>query len=493
LTYLFCFVTKRAKLFLADFLTDEKRSLSEKGLIATVYGTLAADVPDAYARLEQQLAEQSHPDAAVEARIVLAKKQASIGAALLVMGRTEKVWPLLKHQSDPTLRSFLIEWLGPVGVGAKLLLAQLKCEKEDSIKRAILLCLGEYGLDRLTLAERESYLPHLLELYRDATDPGTHGTAEWLLRQWGTQEKIKEIDNSLSTGKVEGQRQWYINRQGQLMVIIHGPMEYPMGTRPFELVGRPPKVAGKNWDMEALHPQRIVRSFAISSKEVTTQEFLRFRIHHEYRKETSPSSDCPANEVSWFDAAEYCNWLSKQDGLPEEEWCYLPSTTGKFESGMQMAPAYLQRTGYRLPTEAEWEFACRAESETSWSHGQSRELLMKYAWFDGNSFGRNQVVGMLRPNDFGLFDMHGNVYEWCQNLRKEYQYGKLEIDAADTAEVIETKLMGGIQERIDFYRTLRGGSFEHVALEVRSASRTWNLPHAQNPEGGFRPVRTVNP
>ena len=135
---------------LADFLVDEKRSVSERGLIASVYGTYAADVPDAYARLEKQLDEKSDPDASVEAKIALAKKQASIGVALLVMGKGEKVWPLLKHRPDPTLRSYLIERLGPGGVDPKVLTARLEEEKEVSVKRAILLSLGEFGLDRLS-------------------------------------------------------------------------------------------------------------------------------------------------------------------------------------------------------------------------------------------------------------------------------------------------------------------------------------------------------
>src|SRR5262249_29524409 len=108
---------------LADLLVDEKRSVSERGLIATVYGTYAADVPDAYAGLEKGLTETSGPDATPKAKVDLAKRQASIGVALVVMGRGEKVWPLLKHSPDPTMRSFLIDRMGPGGVDAKVLTA----------------------------------------------------------------------------------------------------------------------------------------------------------------------------------------------------------------------------------------------------------------------------------------------------------------------------------------------------------------------------------
>ena len=135
---------------LATFLVDEKRSISERGLIATVYGTYSAHPPDAYARLEKQLNEKCDPDASVDAKIALAKRQANLGVALLVMGRGEKVWPLFEHRPDPTVRSYLMDRAGPSGVDAKVLTSRLDEKMEVSARRAILLSLGEYGPDRLS-------------------------------------------------------------------------------------------------------------------------------------------------------------------------------------------------------------------------------------------------------------------------------------------------------------------------------------------------------
>src|SRR5439155_18493130 len=132
--------------------------------------------------------------------------------------------------------------------------------------------------------------------------------------------------------------------------------------------------------------------------------------HNQMRR--CPDPDCPVLGVTWYDAAEYCNWLSAQEGLPRSEWCYLASG--------EAAPNGLQRTGYRLPTEAEWEYACRAGAVTARFYGQSEELLGKYGWFVKNAEDRTWPVGTKKPNDLGLFDMHGNVQTWCQDIRKDY-------------------------------------------------------------------------
>ena len=92
--------------------------------------------------------------------------------------------------------------------------------------------------------------------------------------------------------------------------------------------------------------------------------------------------------MSWYDAAAYCNWLSEQEGIPKLQWCYEPNKDGNYAEGMKMASDYLKRLGYRLPSEAEWEYACRADADTGFSFGESVELVGKYAWFVVNSFSK---------------------------------------------------------------------------------------------------------
>ena len=181
----------------------------------------------------------------------------------------------------------------------------------------------------------------------------------------------------------------------------------------------------------------------------------------------SPDLKGPMNRTSWYDAAAYCNRLSELEGLDKGQWCYEPNPEGKYAEGMKIVPDVLERTGYRLPTEAEWEYACRAGATTSRYYGESLDLLGHYAWYQQNSNNRAWPCGKVKPNDLGLFDMLGNVYEWCQDEYSAYS-------SAQPPPVIDnTSISLFVNSNA---RLARGGAFsDHPAL-VRSAYRVGERP-----------------
>jgi formylglycine-generating enzyme required for sulfatase activity/tetratricopeptide (TPR) repeat protein len=448
------------------------------------------------------------PVVSEEVKDRLAERQARAAVSLIRMGQSRSVWHLLRHSPDPRLRSFIVNWLSPLGADPELIAAELDridpnakpaptpgqqtmdgilFHPETSQRRALILSLGTYGIEGLSPGEMEPLTGKLLDLYRSDPDSGIHGAAEWTLRQWKQQEKLKEVNSELMKLKDWGERRWYVNGHGQTYALIEDPVEFRMGSPPTETERAPGGETPKR--------MRLPRRFAIATKEVSVEQFQRFvklggitldRYQASVRssKRFSPDPQGPWLGVDWYTAAHYGNWLSEQEGLPKDQWCYLPNQAGAYAEGMTIPADVLERTGYRLPTEAEWEYACRAGAVTSRYYGHSIDLLGANARYQNNSEEHAWPCGSLFPNDLGVFDMLGHMWEWCQDSPDTSRQGKNVI----RSDVIYN--FASIGEKTPQF--LRGGCFVNLPAIVRSVCRFWNAPSSRSTYYGFRPARTCH-
>ena len=225
------------------------------------------------------------------------------------------------------------------------------------------------------------------------------------------------------------------------------------------LMGSPDTDKEANDNEKPRHWVRITRPFYLGECEVTQDQ---------YRKVTgkNPSAfegdrNRPVEQVSWADAVAFCNALSAKEGL-----------TPFYREEVTIAGG----GGYRLPTEAEWEYACRAGSSTRYSFGDDAAGLGEYAWFGGNSGDATHPVGQKRPNGFGLYDMHGNVWEWCWD---GYEAGYYRNSPADDPRGPSRAPAWGF----------RGGGWNGDPRVVRSAIRIWFAPGYKLSVLGFRVAR----
>ncbi|MCA9079726.1 MAG: formylglycine-generating enzyme family protein [Planctomycetaceae bacterium] len=146
----------------------------------------------------------------------------------------------------------------------------------------------------------------------------------------------------------------------------------------------------------------LTRRYVMSAVEVTQSQWAAWNDINAHGDSTMPQGG-----ISYYDAIEFCNWLSEQAGLTA---CYTPEEE---EQSPDKWICHFDKNGYRLPTEAEWHYACRAGTTTRYSFGDFESLADHYAWTSANSGDKANPVATRLPNAWGLFDMHGNMLEWC--------------------------------------------------------------------------------
>jgi formylglycine-generating enzyme required for sulfatase activity len=263
----------------------------------------------------------------------------------------------------------------------------------------------------------------------------------------------------------------------------------PTGTVPATfMMGSPVGEFGRNNDNEIQHEVTLTNKFEILSTEVTQTEYMDLMIANPsyFKLPDHPSClTCPVERVTWHEAAAYCNALSVNHlGGPLAE-CYTSRDGGMtYELNTPYATPYAC-PGYRLPTEAEWEYAARAGTDTATYNGDFDETEASYravldpiAWYASNSGGTTHQVATRDVNAWGLYDMLGNVWEWCHDW-----YGSYPTTPSPLENPWGPDVGSG--------RVGRGGSWDDDAGVARAARRGNGDPGGRYDNLGFRPVRSL--
>lgn len=438
---------------IADFAADHVALLvdalvqSDEQQFPILIKAIASHHVEAVRLLKQELDTpwQDEPDQ--PSKDASAKRQAKASISLLVLGEQAGAWGILRHDGDPRARTYWIDLAGRSRLDPAVL-ADKFCATGDAQEQfALMLALGGYAeplvavqpvqangaaaVPRDDAGWYQNMIDRAANIYHESPRRDLHAASGWLLRRIGQQQILRQVDQELATKtnavlseQVDGRREWFINEKGMTMVKI------PPGS----FVAGANKSDGLRQMNESQVEVTVDRSLWFADREIPIplfDQFYREAIGWRYpfvSNQLGPRADSgPVLCLTWYEAMAFCRWLSDKEGIDPERNCYpsleeILAVNKKTGSGadlpLELPDDVLDRPGYRLPTESEWEYACRAGTKTRFGFGNDTLMLDGYGWYIGNAR-RGQITqrtwpgGSLKPNDWGLFDMHGNAAEWC--------------------------------------------------------------------------------
>ncbi len=350
---------------------------------------------------------------------------------------------------------------------ADALVVMLRESSSTAVQSSILGALANYRFEELN-EDYQRYLSSRLEEWaHNSPDPALLSQARSCLQRWKPAQ-LHALNRPLTTPD----QQWFTTSLGQPMVVVDPPDLIQVGKENYKRI----------WT-------RIGRRYALSVHEVTGAEFEQFRADPRVKAwiaaDPSTRNFNVANgnmpqTASWIAAQLYCQWLNEREGIREDQWCYKDvwNPHGKITP----APNYISLTGYRLPTQAEREWACRAGSTEPWHFGSDEAYTDRFEWTMPHSMDRPQPVGTKRPNLFGLFDMGGNLAEWADNsATPPYR--------SDDTFFIEDR--GSKTTSPTENRVLSGGRYRFSSTSAQSNSSVLEPSNYVSVTVGFRIARTV--
>ncbi|MCL4206383.1 MAG: protein kinase [Pirellulaceae bacterium] len=407
-----------------------------------------------------------------------AQQRARYAAVALHWGAVELATEVLREQDDPSARTAFIHGFArwPIAFDK---VTEILTRSETDADLSSGLCAALAWIDNPAIQERLVGL--MQQLYRQAPTGGIHGAAEFALKRWGQgglQVGIPDIERTWQPPTDEPP--WFVNSLGLTMIRIP-PGQFRMGMDHPVLK-----------DQHAIHDVIINRKCYLANSEITVGWIEQWQQDREcpemhrpseeivrapLSQQGSPTVDHPFYGLPFCEILRFCNWLSwRENRTPVYRQTDQMETLWGTDHEIPIWECDIDANGYRLPSEAEWEYACRAGSTTRFHFGEDPEFLPMY---DVVSADRAQPVRSRLPNRWGLFDMHGNMIEYCWD-RFAPMGTELQIDPF--GQSVDPHYFRG--------RAVRGTSFNDSVAWCHSGFRRYN-DRLDLPFAGFRVACTI--
>lgn len=422
-----------------------------------------------------------------------ARALANIAVGVALLGEWDLVEASLREQMGVPVAEETLVALTESGADPQRLVELLRQSLSRELRRNVLCCLADFSLSQLKSSDQEFMQAKLADWALDQ-DNAVAAAVLHLTMRWFPDQRTPHAGSPSVAASDRGVRTRTIAPDNTTMIEIRPPEHIWIGSYNFE----PDRTRSeKGASMTGL------TRFAIGQTETTVAQFEQFlqaeKVQAFYAnnpfdasKRFADHDDCPRTTTRFYDAIAYCQWLSEREGLPESEWCFPGIWDLEDAVTYRLPDDVLSRTGYRLPTEVEWELAASAASETTWPTGWTDRLNDRYAWTANNSDGKSHPIASKLPNRFGLFDMLGNASEWCLEPYSDYRLPhdspELRWDSRfQRAAVLVKTASPGFSLNFN----VRGGSYSQSNARARPSMRVLSKPDEKVHYFGFRIAKTL--